>query len=92
MGNFDICFVYRNKFSEQFGNYKSFEESGAKYVISKATRDIQEVSLAKQTDEVVILTGILQKRWQYVILQTMCLIILSDDEISVYEIPVLMDG
>lgn len=92
VGNFDICFVcIGTNFQSSLEITSLLKENGAKYVVSKATRDIQAKFLLRNgADEVIYPDRDMAEEtamrysadhiFDYIEL---------DDEYSVYEIPVL---
>ena len=95
VGNFDICFVcIGTNFQSSLEITSLLKENGAKYVVSKATRDIQAKFLLRNgADEVIYPDRDMAEEtamrysadhiFDYIEL---------DDEYSVYEIPVLENG
>lgn len=94
VGNFDLCFVcIGTNFQSSLEITSLLKENGAKYVISKATRDIQAKFLLRNgADEVIYPDRDMAEKVavQYSADNVFDYIEL-DEEFSVYEIPVLKE-
>lgn len=76
VSDFDICFVcIGSNFQSSLEISSQLKEMGAKYVVSKANRDIQAKFLLRNgADEVVYPDRILQRERPFVIVPITCLI------------------